>query len=45
MSIWLIISPQDIVMRVETNLQKARQLAKAVHGYTVELEIFEDYRR
>lgn len=44
-SVWLVISPDDRLFEVITDLKKARQTAKHINGYMVELDIFEDYRR
>jgi hypothetical protein len=44
-SVWLVISPDDRLFEVVTDLQKARRTAKNINGYMVELDIFEDYRR
>jgi hypothetical protein len=44
-SVWLVITPDNMLFEVHDDLQLARRKAKAINGYMVELDIFEDYRR
>lgn len=43
--VWLIVTDEDRIFGIRNDETKARRTAKAIDGYMIRLEIYEDHRK